>query len=99
MPKDKFFNKIERVFRKLRLQQCRQDPALLLDRDKKEELRGMKSTHVYDFLMTGSGKWLDELLMGKVKDKTLDQRELVRDVKQLVIPPVTDKERSLFTRR
>ena len=29
----------------------------------------------------------------------MDQRELVRDVKQLVIPPVTDKERSLFTRR
>ena len=56
MTKGKFFNKIERAFRKLRLKQCRQDPALLLDRDKKGELRGMKSSHVYDFLMTGSRK-------------------------------------------
>ena len=74
----RFHWKVRKVMKELSLKQSLFDPALFYDRDSKTgELRGLVGTHVDDFLLAGSTKWVKEMtkkiqksfLLGSIEEK------------------------------
>ena len=73
----RFHWKVCKVFKELKMQQSKLDPAVFYAKDEETgEIKGIIGTHVDDFLVTGEQSWLDGIIkeigtkfeLGKVED-------------------------------